>query len=176
MQHLPLPNARYISILVDGAPGRSACGWLSQLEVCQLLHLGGVVTYPGALDGGLEPVQVTLPKLPLWEVESTSKDTGLQITVPRATQGDSLEAVPLWSLTLVSSPHSITECPSKVVTGHRMMEEIEDLLLNPVFEMQGESSMCNSPRRPPLMVLLDTMVSKEENPPNPGGAFLGYLK
>ena len=26
MQHLPLSNAGHISILVDGAPGRSACG------------------------------------------------------------------------------------------------------------------------------------------------------
>ena len=75
MQHLPLSNARHISILLDGAPGRSACGLLSQLEVCQLLHLGRVGIYTEGLNGGLEPVQVTLPKLPLWEVESTSKDT-----------------------------------------------------------------------------------------------------
>ena len=33
-QHLPLSNARHISILVDGAPSRSTCGCLSQLEVC----------------------------------------------------------------------------------------------------------------------------------------------
>ena len=33
--------------------------------------------YLEGLNGGLEPVQVTLPKLPLLEVESTSKDTGL---------------------------------------------------------------------------------------------------
>ena len=60
-------------------------------------------------------MQVTLPKLPLWEMGSTSKDTRLRITLPSTTQGDSLEAVPLQSLTLVSSLHSITECPSKVV-------------------------------------------------------------
>ena len=48
-------------------------------------------------------MQVTLPKLPLWEMGSTSGDTQLQITLPRTTQGDSLEAVPLWSLTLVYS-------------------------------------------------------------------------
>ena len=40
-------------------------GVSGQLEVCQLLHLDGVVIYPGGLNGGLEPVQVTLPKLPL---------------------------------------------------------------------------------------------------------------
>ena len=146
------------------------------MEVYQLLHLGGVVIYPGGLNGGLEPVWVTLPKLPLWEVESTSEDTQLQITLPRATQGDSPEAIPLWSLTPVSSPHSVTECPSEVVTGPSMTEEIEDLLLNPMFEMPGESSMHNSPRRPPLAVPLDPMASKEENPPDPGEALQGYLK
>ena len=75
MQHLPLSNARHISILVDGAPGRSASGHLSQLEVCQLLYSGGVVIYPEGLNRGLRPVQVILPKLPLSEAESTSEDT-----------------------------------------------------------------------------------------------------
>ena len=74
-QHLPLSDARHINILVDGTPSRSACGQLSQLEVCQILYLGGVVIYPEGWNGGLEPVQVTLPKLPLWEVESTREDT-----------------------------------------------------------------------------------------------------
>ena len=47
VQHLPLSDTGHISILVDGAPSRSTCGHLSQLEVCQLLHSGGVVIYPG---------------------------------------------------------------------------------------------------------------------------------
>ena len=107
---------------------------------------------------------VTLLKLPLSEVESTSEDTQLQITLPRTTQGDSLGAIPLWSSTPVSSPYSITECPSKVVTGPSMTEEIEELLLNPMFKMSGESSMHNSPRRQPLTDLPDPMATKEENP------------
>ena len=105
-----------------------------------------MVIYPEGLNGGLEPVQVTLLKLPLWEMGSTSEDTQLQITLPRTTQEDSLEAVPLWLLTpVVSFPHSITECPSEVVTGPSLTEEIADLLLNPMFEMPGESSTHNSP-------------------------------
>ena len=59
MQHLPLSDARHISILVDGALSRSTCGCLSQLEICQLLYSGRVVIYPEGLNGGLEPVQVT---------------------------------------------------------------------------------------------------------------------
>ena len=75
VQHLPLSDARHISVLVGRTPSRSACGQLSQLGVCQLLHSGRVVIYPGGLNVGLEPVQVTLPKLPLWEMESSSEDT-----------------------------------------------------------------------------------------------------
>ena len=166
-QHLPLSNARHSSVLADGAPSRSTCGYFSQLEVCQLLHLGSLVIYPGDLNGGLEPVWATLPKLPLWEMGSTSKDTQLCITLPRTTQGDSPEAVPLSSLTLVSSPHSITVCPSEVVTGPSLTEEIGYLLLNPMFEMPGEPSTHNSPH---------AMAKKEGNPPNPGETLQGYLK
>ena len=74
-QHIPLCNDAHINVLVHGAPDRSACGLLSQLEVCQLLHLGGEMVYPEGLNGVLELVWVTLPKLPIWEVESTVKAT-----------------------------------------------------------------------------------------------------
>ena len=74
-QHLPLSDAGHISVLVDGAPSRGTCVCLSQLEAHQLLYSGGVVIYLEGLNGGLEPVQITLPKLPLLEVESTSEDT-----------------------------------------------------------------------------------------------------
>ena len=144
-QHLPLSDARHISILVDETPSRSSCGCLSQMEACQLFHSGWVVICPGGLNGGLEPVWVTLLKLPLWEMGSTSKDTQLQITLPRTTQGDSPEAVPLQSSTLVSSPHSITECPSKVVTGPSLTEEIADLLSDPCSKHQWNPPLAIPP-------------------------------
>ena len=171
LQHISLFNARHISILVDGTPGRSTCGQPSQLEVCQLLQLGSEVVYPEGLNGGLELVWVTLPKLPIWEAESTGKATQLQITLPRTTQGDSPKAIPVWLLMLVSSPHSVTECPSERVAGPSMMEEIEELLLNHMFEMPGESSMYTSPRRPPFTAPNDPAASREEIPPDPGENF-----
>ena len=90
------------------------------------------------------------------EMGSTSKDIWLQITLSRTTQGDSPEAVPLWLLTPVSSPHSVTECPSEAVTGPSLTEKITDLLLNPMMETPGESSTCNSPY---------SMTKKEGDPP-----------
>ena len=56
------------------------------------------------------------------------------------------------------------------------MEEIEELLSNPMFEIPGESSMCNSPRGQPLTDLPDPMASKEENSSNAGEALLAYGK
>ena len=52
VQHLPLSDAGHIVVFVDGALSRSTCGYLSQLEVCQLLHSGRVVIYPGGLNRG----------------------------------------------------------------------------------------------------------------------------
>ena len=60
-----------------------------------------------------------------------------------------------------------TECPSEVVTGPSLTEEIADLLLNPMFKMPGNSSTCNYPY---------STAKKEGNPPVPGEALQGYLK
>ena len=49
--HVSLSNTWHLSVLVDGAPSRSACGCLSQLEVYQLLQWGGEVVYPEGLNG-----------------------------------------------------------------------------------------------------------------------------
>ena len=90
-------------------------------------------------------------------------------------QGDSLKAIPLWSLMPVSSPHSVTECPSERVTGPSMTQEIEDLLSNPMFKMPGKPSMHTSHRRPPLVAPINPVASRGEVPPDPGETLPGYL-
>ena len=85
LQHIPLSNTRHVSIMVDDAPSRSAFGHLSQLEVCHLLQWGSEVVYPEGLNGGLELLWVPLPKLPIWDEESTYQPSRLQITLPRHT-------------------------------------------------------------------------------------------
>ena len=69
---------------------------------------------------------------------------------------------------LVSSPHSVTECPSQIATGLSMMEELENLLLNPMFAMPWVPSTCTFPRRPPLMAPNNPVASRGEVPPEPG--------
>ena len=80
--------------MVESAPSRSACGHLSQLEVCQLFQVDSTVVYPEGLNGGLDPLWAPLPKLPIWDMESTCESTQLQVTLPRTTWGDIPKAIP----------------------------------------------------------------------------------
>ena len=59
--HIPLSSKGHISTMIDGMPSRSACG---QLEVNKLLQCGSQVVYPKVLNGGLEPIQFSLPEPP----------------------------------------------------------------------------------------------------------------
>ena len=86
--HVPLSNARHLSVMVDGAPSRSACRCPSHLEVHKLLQFGSKMVYPEGLNGGLEPLCVPLPKQLIWDVESTGKPAILQVNLPRTTSGD----------------------------------------------------------------------------------------
>ena len=107
-QHIPLSTARHISAMIDGTLRRNACWCLSQLEVCKLLQSGVEVVYPEGLNGGLEPLWVSLPKLPIWDLdshaESACKPMPLQVNLPRI--------VPQQSSTPVSSLHSVTWSPA----------------------------------------------------------------
>ena len=83
--HVPLSNTSHLSIMVDGAPSRSACRCLSHLGVHKLLQFGSKVVYLEGLNGGLEPLWVPLPKQLIWDAESTSGPAVLQVNLPRTT-------------------------------------------------------------------------------------------
>ena len=171
----PLSNARHVSVMVDGAPSRSTCECLSQLEVHQL-YVGGEVVYPEGLFGGLEPLWVPLPKLPIWDTESTCKPTQLQVTLPRTTWGDIPKAIPQWSSTPISSLHSVTGCPSDIATGPGMVEEIEELLSSTMLKMPGQPSTHTSPRRPPTVAPNNPAANGEGIPSDLGETITVYLK
>ena len=60
--HAPLPKNKHIGILPQGKAQETFCGWISQLEVCQLLATGPQVVYPIGLNRHNEPVITTLPE------------------------------------------------------------------------------------------------------------------
>ena len=86
-QHIPLSTTGHISTMINGAPSRSACGHLSHLEVYKLLQHGVEVVYLEGLNGSLEPLPVSLPKLPIWDSDShvgpSHKPALLQVNLPR---------------------------------------------------------------------------------------------
>ena len=60
--HVPLPKDKYLGILPQGKV-ESPCGWISQLEVHQLLSARLQVVYPMGLNGGNQSVTIDLPGL-----------------------------------------------------------------------------------------------------------------
>ena len=71
--HIPLSDEGHISAMINGVPSRSACGHLSQLEVCKLLQCGDQVVYPKGLNGGLEPEGFSLPGPAVWDMDALGK-------------------------------------------------------------------------------------------------------
>ena len=60
--HTPLPKDKHLGILPQGKAEGSPYGWISQLEVFQLLSARPQVIYPVGLNGTDEPVTTTLPE------------------------------------------------------------------------------------------------------------------
>ena len=134
-QHIALSDAGHINIMVDGAPSRSTCGCLSCLKVCKLLQCGSGVVYPEGLNGGFELIWVPLPKQSVWDVESTNEPAMLQVNLPTPTCRDVTMAASQQLSMPISSPHSVTECPSDTVTRPSMEEEVERLLSGTLSNM-----------------------------------------
>ena len=130
-------------------------GHLSHLEVHKFLQCGGELVYPEGLNGSLEPLWVSLPKPPIWDldphVESSHKPTLLQVNLPRITHGGKLSITSQWFTMPISSPHSVMECPSDMVPYPSMTMEIEELLSCAMFNTSGQLPIGIYPRRPTSM-------------------------
>ena len=61
--HTPLPKDKHIGILPQGKVEENPYGQISQLKVCQPLSTEPQVFYPVGLNGGNQPVTITLPEL-----------------------------------------------------------------------------------------------------------------
>ena len=80
--HVPLPKDKHLSVLSWGNV-ESPCGWICQLEVCQLLSAGPQVIYPVGLNGEDQPATIDLPG-PLHSSSSVTNDDPpyLKIDIP----------------------------------------------------------------------------------------------
>ena len=84
--HKPLPKDKHLGILPWGKTEEGPHGWISQLEVCQLLSTGPQVVYPVGLNRCNQSVTIDLPEL-LHSGSSITNDKHphLQINIPLPT-------------------------------------------------------------------------------------------
>ena len=71
--HTPLPKDKHIGVLPQGKAEENPYGEISKLKVCQLLSARPRVIYPVGINGGDQPVTITLPEL-LHSVSSITSD------------------------------------------------------------------------------------------------------
>ena len=83
--HAPLPKDKHLGILPQGK-AESLCGWISQLEVCQLLSTGLQVVYLMGLNWGDQSVTINLPgPLHSGSCVTTDEHPYIKIDIPSPT-------------------------------------------------------------------------------------------
>ena len=108
--HAPLPKNKHPGILPQGKV-QETCGWISQLEVHQLLVTSPQVVYPIGLNGHDEPIITTLPELLDSSISLITSEhiyLGIDIPSPPVEEPDQkmppLEDIP--TILITSSPKS----------------------------------------------------------------------
>ena len=152
--HMPLPKDGHLGILPQRGAEEAPYGWISQLEVCQLLANSPQVIYPVGLNGQDEPIITSLPEPLASGVSLTaSESTYLGIDIPSPPVEEPDQKIPLFGKVftiLVASPH---KSPPKLEGSMTM--EVRKLLSQAILEASSCESKHSSPRRPtPAMVLM----------------------
>ena len=111
--HVSFPKEGQLSIQVVGGTGSTTCGWVSQLEVCQLLSSGSQVVYAAGLNGCEVPLITCLPEPMAKGINLLSgKPIYLKVDIPQSnTEGPELKALPLGShppSTSIASPIEVS--------------------------------------------------------------------
>ena len=140
---------------------RRPCGWISQLELCQLLVAGSQVIYPIGLNGHEEPIITSLPELLASGVSLTAGEPiylGIDIPSPPVEEPDQ-KILPLGEVStiVVASPHK-----SPPNSEGSMTTEVSNLLSQAMLEASSCGSKHSSHRRPTPVVVPMTPPQKPE--------------
>ena len=160
--HAPLPKNKHLGVLPQGKVQETFCGWVSQLEVHQLLATSPQVVYPIGLNGHDEPIITTLPELldsGISLIPSEHIYLGIDIPSPPVEEPDQkmlpLEDVP--TILVTSAPKS----------EGSMTTEVSILLSQAVLEASSCESQHSSPMRPTTAVIFMSPSQKPEDLPHP---------
>ena len=177
--HVPLSREGHLGILPKGDASRTASRRVSQLEVCQLLHLDLQVIYPAGLSGH---------KIPLVTPLSESLANGINLPGCECIylKVDILQSImegPEWkALPPGNCPSILMVSPVKAVYSQRakavvncakaerevsMTMEVRELLSRAVLEMSGHVSENSTPKRLNPTVILTPLPCELGDPSGP---------
>ena len=124
--HMLLPKDKHLGILSWGNV-ESPCGWISQLEVCQLLSTGLRVIYLVGLNGDDQPATIDLPG-PLHSSSSVTNDDPpyLKIDIPSPTPVEQTHTDP--PLGGVHTTPAVTMLKTPWKPRVSLREEVDSLL------------------------------------------------
>ena len=96
--HVPLLSKGHISTMINGVLSRSACMHLCQLQEQRLLQCRSHMVCPEGIKGGLEPVQLSIPQPPMWDMNTlvgpVHDSLQLQVDLPQAMLSDKIPFFP----------------------------------------------------------------------------------
>ena len=138
---MPLPKGKHLGILPQGKAEETSCGWISQLNICQLLSTGPQVVYPSGLNGHDEPIITTLPE-PLSSGMSiiASEHSYLEINIPPNGESDT-KVLPISEASIIQTtiPHKSPPHPEGIT-----MAEVNHLLDQATMEASSHNSEQSS--------------------------------
>ena len=139
--HVPLPKGKHLGILPQGKAEETSCGWISQLNVHQLLSASPQMVYPSGLNGCDEPIITTLPE-PLSSSMSiiTSKHPYLEIDISPNRESD-IKVLPIGKVLIIQTTnlHNPPPNPEGSITA-----EVNHLLDQAMVEASSHESEQSS--------------------------------
>ena len=167
--HAPLPREGPLGVLLEGDTSRTACGKVSQLEVCQFLHSDSQVIYPVGLNSHEIPLMTSLPKsLANGTKLPGGKPIYLKVDILQSImEGPEQKASPPGNhpSTLMASPIKAT--PPKMEREVSMTMEVRELLSRAVLDTSGHASENWTPKKLNPVVILTPLPHILGDPSRP---------
>ena len=149
-----MPKEGHLSAMSDGASSRNTCRHLCQLEMHQLLQCGDQVVYPKGLNGGLEPVLISLSGALVQGMntlgEPAHEPSFLSVDFSWFTLGDYPPKVSAPCRTSTPTPpsHLAMEHPPKADSHINMTAEVWELLSHAMLDTSSQALGDFPPERP----------------------------
>ena len=137
----------------------TSCGWISQLDICQLLSASPQVVYPSGLKGHDEPIITTLPELLSSGTSIIAiEHLYLEIDIPPKEESDT-KAPPIGEASIIqaTNPH---KSPLKL-EGSKTAE-VKHLLDQAIMEASNCESKQSSPEKITTAVVSASPPQKSE--------------